>query len=711
MSDVILQHSWPLEKLGEGIQALAQQTGLSHRSNQSEAVQLKSLSIDDIADLDRWISWTADNLGMEAEPIETTLPQVTVMLANMGPAILRLSDQADGPFLLLLKSRFGYAHLLAPDLSLRRISISSLRDLLCQRYEAPMKPQIEKILKQAGLAPCRFDQVGTLMLEEQLANQAIADCWLLRLPPAANFWRQMVDAGLARRLVWMIVVFCLLYGLEIGGWGLIGEAALNGRLDFGWLAGWSILVLSLIPLHLLATWLDAHFALDMGRLLKKRLLSGALRLDFQTIKHQGVGQLLGQVLESQALEALALNGGFSVLVALIECGLAGWVLANGAGGILHVALMLAWLLVALFFCGRYFRYLRRWTLNRLDLTNALVERMIGHKTCLAQEPSTRRIAEEDQAVDDYFHHSKQADAALVPIMGGLSRGWLVLALCGLWPSFVGQTESASVMAISLGGILLANRALSSIAGGLASLSRAAIAWEQVSVLFHAAQRQNRPRMFLTTAQMQLDNLKCSAPLLTAHELVYRYQAQGEAVLRGVDLTINRGERLLLQGASGGGKSTLASLLVGLRQADSGLLLLNGLDRFTLGDSWHQLVSEAPQFHENHILGGTLAFNLLMGRNWPPNEADIAEAEALCGELGLGELLQRMPSGMQQMVGETGWQLSHGERSRIFLARALLQHSPLSILDESFAALDPESLKACLECAFERAQTLLVIAHP
>ena len=81
------------------------------------------------------------------------------------------------------------------------------------------------------------------------------------------------------------------------------------------------------------------------------------------------------------------------------------------------------------------------------------------------------------------------------------------------------------------------------------------------------------------------------------------------------------------------------------------------------------------------------------------------------ELGLGDLLRRMPSGMMQTVGETGWQLSHGERSRLFLARALLQDAPLTILDESFAALDPESLEACLTCVLRRARTLAVIAHP
>lgn len=99
------------------------------------------------------------------------------------------------------------------------------------------------------------------------------------------------------------------------------------------------------------------------------------------------------------------------------------------------------------------------------------------------------------------------------------------------------------------------------------------------------------------------------------------------------------------------------------------------------------------------------------RAWPASDVELQEATDLCADLGLGELLARMPSGMMQLVGETGWQLSHGERSRIFLARALLQRTPLTILDESFAALDPERLALCLDTALAKTTTLLVIAQP
>jgi ATP-binding cassette subfamily B protein len=702
--------AWPLSQLGEGIQELAHKAGISAKNQ--KGIAASSLNKLTLSDLNRWIEWAADQIGLEAEAIETPISQYEDLLISAAPALLQINIDNEPKFLLLLGCKFGQLQLIAPNLSIYKCSIDKLRNVICETYEAPIHTETDSLLALAEIPHHQRDHVKTLMARERLANQRIRNCWLLRLPPTAGFWQQLSEIHLPRRVLILIGVFMVLYAMEIGGWSLIGQAALNGRLDYGWFSAWFLLMLTLIPLHLLGGWLDAIFALDLGRLLKKRLLAGALRIDLQTIKHQGAGQFLGRVMESQALESLALNGGFAVLIAGIELIFAGGVLAFGVSSKLHLLLLAAWFLLTLALIWRYFQRLRKWTFQRLDMTHDLVERMVGHRTRLTQESPLRRDVEEDQALQTYFAMSKEMDDAITPIVGAISRTWLIAGLVGLAPAFISGIGNSTGLAISLGGILLANRAFTGIANGLSALARAWIAWTQVSALFHSADKKPSTEPFFTTEQLaETDNKDKATKLIDASNLVFRYQPQGEPVLRGVNFSLYKGERILLEGASGGGKSTLASLLVGLRIPDSGLLLINGLDRHTLGEGWHQLATEAPQFHENHILSGTLAFNLLMGKNWPALESEIQEARNLCIDLGLGELLERMPSGMMQMVGETGWQLSHGERSRIYLARALLQNAQLMILDESFAALDPESLEKCLNCAFGRANTLIVIAHP
>jgi ATP-binding cassette subfamily B protein len=210
----------------------------------------------------------------------------------------------------------------------------------------------------------------------------------------------------------------------------------------------------------------------------------------------------------------------------------------------------------------------------------------------------------------------------------------------------------------------------------------------------------------------LGSIQTAPTVLEAHNLEFHYPEHTVPVLHECSLTIQRGESILLEGNSGSGKSTFVSVLSGLRRPTSGVLLTGGLDRATLGESgWRQRVVVAPQYHENHILAAPLAFNLLLGRRWPPTSEDLHDAEVLCRELGLGELLDHMPCRLMQMVGDTGWQLSHGEWSRVFIARGLLQGSALLLLDESFAALDPPNLQRCLMCARRHASTLLVVAHP
>ena len=76
---------------------------------------------------------------------------------------------------------------------------------------------------------------------------------------------------------------------------------------------------------------------------------------------------------------------------------------------------------------------------------------------------------------------------------------------------------------------------------------------------------------------------------------------------------------------------------------------------------------------------------------------------------LGPLLDTMPAGLMQMVGDSEWQLSNGEKSRIYLARTLLQKGDVILLDETFAALDPETAQRAIGCVLRRAPALVCVA--
>ena len=728
--------SWPISRLGKGIEELARRAGLSPKSKAVLTLPAALLNNQN-AELGRWMEWAAERLELEAEPVATPAAELMQLVLDAGPAVIQVQGDGGLEFFLLLKSRWRTVYLIGPDLALHRCKADLLRDVLCGHDEAPYAQEIDNLLGLAQIPTARRPYVRSAMIRELLGASQIGQCWILRASPITSFWTQVRAARLPRRIGWMLAAFGFGYVLEIMGWSLIGMTTLNGQLDTGWMLASGLLMLSLIPVRLLGSWLDATFSLEFGRLLKSRLLTGSLRMDIEITRHLGAGQLLSRVMDSQALESLAFNGGMGVLVSLLELCFAATILVAGAGGWMHLGLLVVWLVLILAFRWNYVKRLRHWTLMRLEMTHDLVERMVGHRTTLAQEIPGRRAEQEDLAMKDYLAASKAMDQAILPVIGVMPRGWMLVGLAGLAPSLIAGGGNIIGLAIGFGGVMLANRALMGISDGLASVSSAGLAWINVSALFHSASKKSMSAPYLSNAQLSPEVLCADSgtgarmgavvsmragdgvvghparrvKLVDANQLVFRYHASGEAVLRGADLAIYRGDRILLQGASGGGKSTMASLLVGLRTPESGLLLLNGLDRHTLGDTWHQLATEAPQFHENHILSGSLAFNLLMGRNWPASDADIEEAKALCVELGLGGLIEKMPSGMMQRVGETGWQLSHGERSRIFLARALLQNAQLTILDESFAALDPQTLEKCLACALKHARTLVVIAHP
>jgi ATP-binding cassette subfamily B protein len=724
MSRSLHDLSWPAARLGEALETAGRRAGLGAHEEEVGAPPARLLTGDSAA-IGSWIEAAAGWLGLEAEPVDTSYAEIENLIRAAGPALLRVPGQAEDRFLLLLPGSRHRAALLSPEQEAVPVELEAVRAALCEQQEAPLAKNIEQSLAAAGVPVRRQPRARQALLRELLGEQRVGDCWLLRPSGGAPLTVQAREARLPRLLALLLLAHTAAYALWLISWWLLGGMALRGRLDQGWLLAWLLLLLTPIPFHLLSTWAAGQFSIHAGALLKRRLLFGALRLDSDAVRHLGAGQLLGRVIESEVVEATALEGGFLGVTAVIELALAGCVLGAGAGSWGLVLLLLGTVGVTALLGLRFYRRRRWWTNGRLEMTNDLVERMLGHRTRLAQEARGRWNDGEDQALERYLRASQDLDGRTAALQVLVPRGWFVVALLGLAPAFLAGNRSTAALAVGIGGILLAYRAFGSLVQSLEKLAAAAIAWERVQLFWRAATRREligQPDLAVAapagaTPEHGTASNGVPAPvprriLLDARDLVFRYRDRGGPVLQGVTVQIRSGDRLLLEGPSGGGKSTLAALLAGARLPESGLVLFGGLDRDTLGsERWRRRIAIAPQFHENHVLMGTFAFNVLLGRGWPPRPGDLEAVDQTCRALGLGDLLDRMPAGMQQVVGETGWQLSHGEKSRLYLARALLQDADVIILDESFAALDPSTLRQCLTCVLESAPTLVVIAHP
>jgi ATP-binding cassette subfamily B protein len=467
--------------------------------------------------------------------------------------------------------------------------------------------------------------------------------------------------------------------------------------------------LTLIPTRMAATWLQGQVAIRSGGLLKERLLYGALHVEPDEVRRHGAGHFIGQVIEAEAMESLALGGGFLTLVSSIELIASAAVAGFGTGSILIPGLLAACTVSCGLLLFQYFERCSEWTTTRLAMTHDLVERMVGHRTRLVQQPKEQWHEVEDQSLDSYHRASSRMDAFVPWLTASLPRAWLMIGLAGMAPGFIAGSASPEGLAARLGAIVLAFRAFKRLGVAAPQLIQALIAWKQTQPLIRTAQRKEPhglPSLACAAARASTGDV-----VLDARDVVFRYGDRQEPVLRGCGLQIRAGDRILLDGPSGEGKSTLAAVIAGVRKPTSGLVLAGGLDRTSLGvQGWRRRVAATPQFHENHLITGPLAFNLLMGRQGTIRDTDVREAETVCEELGLGELLQRMPAGVMQMVGESGWQLSHGERSRVYLARAVLQNAQLVVLDESLAALDAVNLQRAIACIEKRAPAVLAIAH-
>jgi ATP-binding cassette, subfamily B, bacterial PglK len=189
---------------------------------------------------------------------------------------------------------------------------------------------------------------------------------------------------------------------------------------------------------------------------------------------------------------------------------------------------------------------------------------------------------------------------------------------------------------------------------------------------------------------------------------FRYDGAEIPALREVDLTINRGEAIGICGPTGGGKSTLLNVILGLLPPTSGSVLVDGTDIHTDVSAWHRQLGVVPQ--AVFLLDDTLRRNIALGL--PDDEIDEGQVDRAVLLAQLKPVVDDLPDGLDTFVGERGVRLSGGQRQRIAIARALYRDPEVLILDEGTSALD-NTTEAELMTALDQLRhhkTIIMVAH-
>jgi ABC-type bacteriocin/lantibiotic exporter with double-glycine peptidase domain len=190
---------------------------------------------------------------------------------------------------------------------------------------------------------------------------------------------------------------------------------------------------------------------------------------------------------------------------------------------------------------------------------------------------------------------------------------------------------------------------------------------------------------------------------------FRYSASSKLVINELDLTIRKGQRIGLIGASGSGKSTFLDLLMGLMTVNSGEIYIDTvvLNRASIG-AWQACIAHVPQ--NIYLADTSVAENIAFGI--PFEDIDYDRLSLAAHEAQIGAVIESWPDRYQTTLGERGIRISGGQRQRIGIARALYKRAEVIVFDEATSALDSETERAVIEAiqGLGKHLTIIMVAH-
>lgn len=336
-----------------------------------------------------------------------------------------------------------------------------------------------------------------------------------------------------------------------------------------------------------------------------------------------------------------------------------------------------------------------------NMTTNFNETFAGNKIMTAYNLQEDQNQKFDSQILEQFHLAMSLTKRvgwMSPIMYFVcSIGIALVMAYGNHLILSGQMTAGS-FASFVTSLLLLYKPTKTLGNTLTNLQGVFVAMSRVFELFDL-----KPQIHSPANPVKLNGLNSSIDFKNVN---FEYE-QDTPVLKDFSLHVNKGETIALVGNSGGGKSTVVSLLPRFYDVTSGEIDFDGVDirNFNL-DELRQNISFV--FQDNFLFSGTIKENILMG-NEDATEEEIKKVVAMAH---LDEFAHSLENGLDTFVGERGTTLSGGQRQRVAIARAMLKDAPIVILDEATSALDNKS-EAIVQKALDNLiqnKTVFVIAH-
>ena len=336
-----------------------------------------------------------------------------------------------------------------------------------------------------------------------------------------------------------------------------------------------------------------------------------------------------------------------------------------------------------------------------NMTTNFNETFAGNKIMTAYNLQKDQNEKFDNQITEQFHLAMSLTKRvgwLSPIMYFVCSIGIALVMAYGNSLILSGEMSAGSFASFVTSLLLLYKPTKTLGNTLTNLQNVFVAMSRVFELFDLQPQIKSPEKPVVLADLN----NC----IDFKNVYFEYE-EGVPVLKDFSLHINKGETIALVGNSGGGKSTVVSLLPRFYDVTSGAIEFDGVNikDFELNNLRSKI---SFVFQDNFLFSGTIKDNILMG-NEHATEEQIEEVVRMAH---LDEFAHTLEKGLDTFVGERGASLSGGQRQRVAIARAMLKNSPIVILDEATSALDNKS-EAIVQKALDnliKNRTVFVIAH-